>query len=61
MKKNMEQFPAKNPNPVISVENNGTVIYSNAAGIWIRLRFKTSKSVIFYAMYLGIMLENRYT
>jgi len=30
--KKMEQFPAKNPNPVISVEKNGTVLYSNGAG-----------------------------
>ena len=28
----MEQFPAKNPNPVLSVEKDGTVIYSNEAG-----------------------------
>ena len=30
--KKMEQFPAKNPNPVISVEIEGTVLYSNEAG-----------------------------
>ncbi len=30
--KKMEQFPAKNPNPVLSVEKNGTVLYSNGAG-----------------------------
>ncbi len=28
----MEQFPAKNPNPVISVGKNGVVLYSNSAG-----------------------------
>ncbi len=28
----MEQFPAKNPNPVICVEKDGTVLYSNMAG-----------------------------
>ena len=28
----MEQFPAKNPNPVLSVEKDGTVLYSNEAG-----------------------------
>lgn len=28
----MEYFPAKNPNPVLSVENDGTVLYSNEAG-----------------------------
>jgi len=27
-----EQFPAKNPNPVISVEKDGVVLYSNEAG-----------------------------
>lgn len=32
MRTNMEQFPAKNPNPVLSVANNGTLIYSNEAG-----------------------------
>ncbi|AKB83500.1 Phytochrome, two-component sensor histidine kinase [Methanosarcina barkeri 3] len=32
MKTKMEQFPAKNPNPVLSVANNGTLIYSNEAG-----------------------------
>src|SRR5665811_1588294 len=29
--KKMEQFPAKNPNPVLSIEKGGTVLYSNAA------------------------------
>ena len=28
----MEQFPEKNPNPVISVGNDGMVLYSNEAG-----------------------------
>ncbi len=28
----MEQFPAKNPNPVISVGKDGVVLYSNSAG-----------------------------
>ena len=28
----MEQFPEKNPNPVISVGNDGKVLYSNVAG-----------------------------
>ena len=28
----MEQFPAKNPNPVISVGNDGMILYSNGAG-----------------------------
>ncbi len=28
----MEQFPAKNPNPVLSVSKDGTVLYSNGAG-----------------------------
>ena len=28
----MEQFPANNPNPVLSVEKDGTVLYSNEAG-----------------------------
>ena len=32
MKTKMEQFPANNPNPVLSVEKDGTVIYSNQAG-----------------------------
>ncbi|HWQ47660.1 MAG TPA: PAS domain S-box protein [Methanosarcina sp.] len=32
MRTKMEQFPAKNPNPVLSVANNGTLIYSNEAG-----------------------------
>jgi PAS domain S-box-containing protein len=32
MKAKMEQFPAKNPNPVLSVEKDGTVLYSNEAG-----------------------------
>ena len=32
MKTKMEQFPAKNPNPVLSVEKDGTVLYSNEAG-----------------------------
>ena len=30
--KTMEQFPAKNPNPVLSVKKDGTVLYSNMAG-----------------------------
>ena len=32
MKTKMEQFPAKNPNPVLSVGKNGTILYSNEAG-----------------------------
>ncbi|AAM30214.1 PAS domain S-box protein [Methanosarcina mazei] len=32
MKTDLEQFPAKNPNPVLSVANNCTVLYSNKAG-----------------------------
>jgi PAS domain S-box-containing protein len=32
MTKKLEQFSAKNPNPVLSVANDGTVIYSNEAG-----------------------------
>jgi hypothetical protein len=32
MKDKMEQSPAINPNPVLSVEKNGTVLYSNKAG-----------------------------
>jgi hypothetical protein len=28
----IEQFPANNPNPVISIAKNGTVLYSNEAG-----------------------------
>jgi PAS domain S-box-containing protein len=28
----MEQFPATNPNPVLSVGNDGSILYSNAAG-----------------------------
>ena len=32
MEKKMEQFPAKNPNPVLGVANDGTVLYSNVAG-----------------------------
>ena len=32
MKANMEQFPAINPNPVLSVGKDGTVFYSNKAG-----------------------------
>jgi len=28
----MNQFPATNPNPVLSVEKGGTVLYSNEAG-----------------------------
>ena len=31
MKKKKEQFPAKNPSPVFSVEKDGTVLYSNVA------------------------------
>ena len=30
--KKMEQFPANNPNPVLSVAKDGTVLYSNEAG-----------------------------
>ncbi|MHC1757851.1 MAG: PAS domain S-box protein [Methanosarcina sp.] len=30
--KKMEQFPAKNPNPVLSAKKDGTVLYSNGAG-----------------------------
>jgi PAS domain S-box-containing protein len=32
MKTKMEQFPATNPNPVVSVGKDGRVLYSNAAG-----------------------------
>jgi len=32
MKTKMEQFPAKNPNPVLRVGKGGTVLYSNGAG-----------------------------
>jgi hypothetical protein len=32
MKTNIEQFTAKNPNPVLSVANDGIVTYSNEAG-----------------------------
>ena len=32
MKKIIEQFPVTNPNPVLSVEKDGTVLYSNKAG-----------------------------
>ena len=32
MNTKMEQFPANNPNPVLSVEKEGTVLYSNEAG-----------------------------
>ena len=32
MRTELEQFPAKNPNPVISVAKDGTVLYSNKAG-----------------------------
>jgi hypothetical protein len=32
MKTKMEQFPAKNPNPVLSVGKTGTILYSNDAG-----------------------------
>ena len=32
MKTKMEQFPATNPNPVLSAEKDGTVLYSNEAG-----------------------------
>src|SRR5665647_2528401 len=32
METKMEQFPAKNPNPVLSVGKDGTVLYSNVAG-----------------------------
>ncbi len=32
MKPKMEQFPVTNPNPVLSVERDGTVLYSNEAG-----------------------------
>ena len=32
MKTTMDQFPATNPNPVLSVEKDGTVLYSNGAG-----------------------------
>ena len=32
MKTKMEQFPATNPNPVVSVGKDGTVLYSNVAG-----------------------------
>ena len=32
MNTKMKQFPAKNPNPVLSVAKDGTVLYSNEAG-----------------------------
>ena len=32
MKTKTEQFSATNPNPVLSVEKDGTVLYSNEAG-----------------------------
>ena len=32
MQTKMEQFPATNPNPVLSVANDGTILYSNEAG-----------------------------
>ncbi len=32
MKAKMEQIPEINPNPVLSVEKDGTVLYSNEAG-----------------------------
>ena len=32
METKIEQFTAKNPNPVLSVEKDGTVLYSNVAG-----------------------------
>ena len=32
MQTKLEQFPANNPNPVLSVEKDGTVLYSNVAG-----------------------------
>jgi hypothetical protein len=32
MKTKMEQSSATNPNPVLSVANDGTVLYSNEAG-----------------------------
>ena len=32
MKTKMEQLPAMNPNPVLHVEKNGTILYSNEAG-----------------------------
>lgn len=28
----MKQFPAKNPNPVLSVGTDGTILYFNEAG-----------------------------
>ena len=28
----MEQLPAKNPNPALCVDKDGTVLYSNEAG-----------------------------
>ena len=32
MKTKTENFPAKNPNPVLSVAKDGTILYSNKAG-----------------------------
>ena len=32
MKTKMEQFPANNPNPVLSVAKDGVILYSNEAG-----------------------------
>jgi len=32
METKIELFPAKNPNPVLSITKDGTVLYSNKAG-----------------------------
>lgn len=32
MENKMKQFPAKNPNPVLSVGTDGTILYFNEAG-----------------------------
>ncbi len=38
----MEQFPSKNPNPVLRVENSGKLIYSNAASAPLLEHWKAS-------------------
>ncbi|WP_054865194.1 hypothetical protein [Methanosarcina barkeri] len=39
MKASMQHFPEKNPNPVLSVEKDGTVLYSNEAAKTLLLRW----------------------
>jgi PAS domain S-box-containing protein len=41
MKRKMEQFPAKNPNPVLSAAKDGTVLYSNKASESLLLEWGT--------------------